>query len=157
MVYLALCQTILMYCITVWGGTHKTELLKLERAQRAVLKVIHFKPRDYPTHMLYSECNVLTVRKLYILRSILYKHSMISFNKQLVSQRRRGFPLCPAVPCRTAFARRQFNGLSARLYNKAHKQLNIYALTKGELKNKLNSWLQTLTYSDTEELLTTVQ
>lgn len=156
MVYLALCQAILTYCIPVWGGTHKTELIKLERAQRAVLKVIHFKPRDYSTFKLYSECNVLTVRKLYILRSVLYKHSMIPFNKQLVSQRRRGFPLCPTVSFRTAFARRQFNGLSARLYNKAHKKVNIYALTKREVKHKVNSWLLTLTYSDTEELLTTV-
>ena len=157
MVYLALCQSILMYCIPVWGGTHKTELLKLERAQRAVLKVINFKPRDYPTHTLYLECNVLTVRKLYIFRSILRKHTTITINKQLVSQRRHGFPLCPTVFYKTAFARRQFKGLSSRLYNKAHKKLNIYTLTKCELKNKLSTWLQTLTYSDTEELLATIK
>lgn len=70
---------------------------------------------------------------------------MITFNKELV------IPLCPTVPCRTAFEKQQLNAFSANLYNKAHKQLNIFALTKSEVKRKL-TWLLTLSYSDTEEL-----
>ncbi|RVE47350.1 hypothetical protein evm_007949 [Chilo suppressalis] len=38
-VYYALCQSLLSYCITNWGGVPKTTLLKLERAQRVILKV----------------------------------------------------------------------------------------------------------------------
>lgn len=36
-VYLALCQSIIQYCITVWRGAANTHL-SLERAQRAVLE-----------------------------------------------------------------------------------------------------------------------
>lgn len=92
-----------------------------------------------------------------MIRSILRKHSMITFNKQPVSQRRYGFPLRLTVSCMTAFAKRQFNGLRTRLYSKAYKQLNICTLSEYEVnKTKTYSWLQMLTYSDTEELLTAV-
>ena len=39
MVYYALCESILSYCITAWGVAHKTHLLKVERSQRSILKV----------------------------------------------------------------------------------------------------------------------
>ncbi|CAG9097769.1 unnamed protein product [Plutella xylostella] len=38
-VYLSLAQSILSYCIPAWGGADKTAMLRLERAQRAVLKM----------------------------------------------------------------------------------------------------------------------
>jgi hypothetical protein len=34
-IYLALCQSIIQYCITSWGGALKTNIMPLERAQRA--------------------------------------------------------------------------------------------------------------------------
>lgn len=66
-VYLALCQSTLTYCITSWGGAAKTILLPLERAQRSILKVATLRPYTFPTHELYTSCNVLTVRQLFIL------------------------------------------------------------------------------------------
>ncbi|XP_063837548.1 probable RNA-directed DNA polymerase from transposon BS isoform X1 [Ostrinia nubilalis] len=39
MVYYALCQSLLTYCITSWGGAPKSSMLHLERAQRAILKI----------------------------------------------------------------------------------------------------------------------
>lgn len=48
-VYLALCQSIISYCISSWGGASVSALLPLEIAQRAVLKVCTFRPRLYPT------------------------------------------------------------------------------------------------------------
>ncbi|CAH2238904.1 jg13712 [Pararge aegeria aegeria] len=44
----------------VWGGSNKTSLLRLERAQRAILKVITKKPYRYPTIDLYKDCKVLS-------------------------------------------------------------------------------------------------
>lgn len=125
LVYLALCQSILMYCIPAWGGTHQTDMLKLERAQRAVLKVLSFRPRYYSTEKLYKECEVLSVRKLYVLRSILRRHSKLPLDLQ-VCQRRRGHIVCSFTTNRTAFAQRQFKALSARLYNRAHNSASIY-------------------------------
>ncbi|KOB69294.1 Uncharacterized protein OBRU01_10568 [Operophtera brumata] len=54
-VYKAVCLSVIQYCISVWGGTHKTYLLPLERAQRRILKVMLFKPFRYPTSQLYNE------------------------------------------------------------------------------------------------------
>ncbi|KAJ0169311.1 hypothetical protein K1T71_015195 [Dendrolimus kikuchii] len=58
--------SILSYCITSWGGARKSHLIKLERAQRALLKVIKNKPFRYPTSDLYRECDILTVRQLLV-------------------------------------------------------------------------------------------
>lgn len=152
MVYTCLCQSILTYCIPAWGGTDKTSLLHLERAQRAVLKVMSFKPRLYPTAKLYTECDVLTVRQLYVFRSVLRKHSHLPLDPSIIC-RRSGFPVSPVVQCRTAFARRQYSSTSSRIYNKIHKQINIYNLNKYKLKSILTTWLKKLSYDKTEELL----
>lgn len=58
-IYFALCQALLTYCVTTWGGTYKTYLLHVERSQRAVIKVMLNKPFRFPTRELYSELKVL--------------------------------------------------------------------------------------------------
>lgn len=35
-IYISLAQSVLSYCISVWGGATKTQFLQLERAQRAL-------------------------------------------------------------------------------------------------------------------------
>lgn len=151
LVYQSLCQSIILYCIPVWGGTYKTYLLKVERAQRAILKVMHFKRRDFPTTELYSQADVLTVRQLFILRAVLRKHSMLKLDSDKLN-RRKGLPVCDTEKCRTKFASRQFMATSSRLYNKINKIISIYPLTKREAKIKLTKWLQKLTYDETENL-----
>lgn len=153
LVYFSLCQSIITYCIPVWGGTFKTAMISVERAQRAVLKVMLFKPRDYPTDKLYSDAAVLTVRKLYILRSILRRHSSLPLDKKLL-QKRQGFPICNTIPCRHAFAGRQFLAQSSRIYNKINKIISLYKYNSHEIKNKLSKWLQPLTYDEAENILT---
>ena len=74
MVYFALVQSILSYCVTTWGGAGKTRMLEMERAQRLILKVGFSKPRLFPTSTLYQEAKVLTVRQIYILLTILRQH-----------------------------------------------------------------------------------
>lgn len=49
----------------------------IERAQRAILKVIYFKHMDFSTNELYSEAKVLTVRQFFVLHDILRKHSTL--------------------------------------------------------------------------------
>lgn len=150
LVYLALCQSIIQYCITVWGGAAKTHLLSLERAQRAVLKVMSKKPYRHPTSQLYSECEVLSVRQLFVLRTILRKHRSVPLPDP---NRRSKKPVCPRTPCRTSFAKRHYTVMSSKLYNVSNKHLNITLLSRHELKDKVSKWLQTLDYHKTEDLL----
>ena len=142
-VYISLCQSVLCYCIPAWGGTYKTLFLKLERAQRYVLKVIHGKPRLYPTTDLYRESQVLTVRQLFVLRTILRRHSQLPLDSQIL-QKRRGALVCPPVQCRTSFASRQYDALSSRIYNNINNIISMYKLNKYNLKNKLTDWLKSL-------------
>lgn len=152
LVYRALCESLLTYCITIWGGAAKTALIQLERAQRAVLKVIYRRPFKFPTSQLYIDSKVLTVRQLYILRSVLRKHTFLPFEKCKMSKRNPG-RVCDVVNCQTTFATRQYEYLSIILYNKINKKLNIYQLNLYHCKNEIFKWLLTLNYDQTEQII----
>lgn len=151
MTYLALCQSIIAYCITSWGGASKSHILLLERAQRAVLKVCTFKPFRYPTSDLYKLCGVLTVRQLFILATVMLQHSRLPYVPQPeIRNRRLRLPL-PDVE--TQFVKKFFHYLGPYLYKKIHSITNIYSLNKFNCKKTVSVWLQTLTYDETEDLM----
>lgn len=152
MVYLALCQSILTYCIEIWGGAPTSTLLPLERAQRLILKISYFLPRLYPTRELYSDCKVLTVRQLFILHVILFKHSQLHFNPSYNNKRRK-HTVCSTVTLRTKLASRFFCFLGSYLYNKLNNVLAFYSLSRYECKNKITFYLQNLDYQSSEDLL----
>lgn len=156
-IYYALCQSLLGYCILSWGGACKTALIKLERAQRAVLKVSTFKPYRFPTKDLYEYCDVLTVRQLFILQIIMKQHSMRKTDRtSSVSSSRRMFrtlKLPPADSHRTTFSERFYYFLGRFIYIKINKNLDIDSSNKYECKQKVIKWLQKLSYDDTEKLI----
>lgn len=157
-VYYALCQSIIMYCITVWGGTCKTTLLPLERAQRAVLKVSTFRPYRFPTAQLFKFCEVLSVRQLFIFHTILLKHRETAYDPSL-NRGRRGFKchfpdfFCP----KTSFSQKFYPFLGTFLYNKINVADAIYPLTINECKIKLKVVLSTYNYEQSENLLVTIK
>lgn len=152
-VYLALCQPQLFYCIDVWGGATKSHFLKIERAQRAILKVSHSLPFYHPTTDLYKQVRVLTVRQLFVLQTIIKKHSMISYEPEKLKSIRRKDRVCHIKKANTTFAKRFFCHQSNNLYNKLNRVLSIYPLTKNKCKQKVKEWLQNLDYNTTEDLL----
>ena len=153
-VYYALAQSIICYCITSWGGAPKTTLIEIERAQRAILKVLSFLPYRYPTEQLYKENKVLTVRQLFVLHTLLKQHTRLVYNPKLSKGKRRYDPVeTHHLRRKTIFARRFFCYLGGYLYNKTHKVLHIFNLTKSKCKKRLTDWLLNLNYNDTENLL----
>lgn len=153
-VYLALCQSVLAYCISSWGGAAKSHLIELERAQRLILKISLFKPRLFPTAELFKLAEVLSVRQLYILTVILKQHKLLQFdpNNQVLT-RRRNFQVCQTNPVKTAASANYFFFQGPRLYNLANKMLHIYHKTKMNCKINITQWLLTLGYHETETLL----
>lgn len=151
-VYMALCQSILTYCINSWGGALKTILLPLERAQRAILKVASFRPFRYPTHQLYRECKVLTVRQLFILHIVLLQHAEIGFSPVPSCKRRKDL-VCTNSRTKHAFTNRFYLFLGPYLYNKLNKLLKIYSVSSNKCTEMLTEYLHTLNYSDTEKML----
>jgi hypothetical protein len=124
-IYVALAQSIMTYCIPIWGGAAKTRFLEIERTQRNLIKLMYFKKTGFATNSLYDMCKLLSIRKLYITCTILRKHKYIPYDPTIISKRRKD--LVTVVPrTNTTFASRQYNRRSAYLYNKINKMLNIY-------------------------------
>lgn len=149
--YYALAQSLLQYCITSWGGSPLTSMLLLERAQRAVLKVMLFKPYFFATSELYSLCGVLTVRQLFIKATVLRQHLNQPYTPNL--RKRRKDRVCTIKSHRTTFMQRSTCFLGPYLYNKINKEIDLFPLNYSKCKFKLNTWLQKLTYKDTEALI----
>ena len=155
-VYLALCQSIITYCITSWGGVAKSILLPLERAQRAVLKVATFRPFRFPTHQLYIACKVLTVRQLFVLNVILLQHTELYFTP-VPSDRRRKDLVCANHRTKHAFANRFYLFLGPYLYNQFNRVLKIYSLSYNRCNLLVQEYLAKHNYADTEKLLEIVK
>ncbi|XP_013145452.1 PREDICTED: uncharacterized protein LOC106108737 [Papilio polytes] len=147
--YRALCQSILYYCITVWGGVPKSRLIDLERAQRAILKVLMRLPYRHPTTALYEESRVLSVRKLFILQSLLRLHRTTA--TLLIHSSKRKFR-CPIPLTKTSFAQRHYNFLAPWIYNQVQAQsdTNIASLSYFTFKKYITQWLISLDYDGTE-------
>lgn len=152
-VYFALAQSVLGYCLVVWGGAGKTAMLRVERAQRAVLKVLARKPIRYSTTSLYSLCQVLTVRQLFVLQTTLRKHSELKYDPNKSNSRRRFDRVCKTESWRTVAASCHYRHVSSKVYNKINKIINIYPLPRNVCRNKLSHWLKSLDYETTEKLM----
>lgn len=151
--YLALCQSVLSYCIVSWGVASKTHLINIERAQRSVLKVAYHKKRRYSTDALYKETGLLRVRQLYILATILKFHKK-ALNSVLDSHRSQRKPRWKKEMCKLRFGGISFSYMGPYLYNKINNKLDMVELTKFKCKKLLTNWLLTLDYANTEQILT---
>lgn len=151
-IYMALVQSILTYCIPVWGGAAKTKFIDLERGQRALIKIMYFKNIRYSTQSLYHDSGLLSVRKLYIIKTVLKTHKLLPYNPNS-SVKRRTNKVAEVPHTKTKFASRQYQYRSAHLYNKLNKLTDIHKAKSRDCKKILNNIIKTLTYEDTEALL----
>lgn len=151
-IYIALAQSVIIYCIPIWGGAAKTKFLDLERVQRSLIKVMYFKKRRYPTGMLYQESNLLSIRKLYILQTLLKKHKDLPYDPKIKTKRRYDLA-AKTISTRTKFARTQYSAQSSFLYNKINKEIDIYEENYYECKKNVTKWLNALEYDEVEALL----
>lgn len=150
-VYLTLCQSILTYGIQAWGGASKTSLIKLERSQRTILKVLNFKPFKYPTVDLYKETKVLTVRQLYIKLILLRQHAYPGRTDNLSD--RRAHEVYKVPTCRTSFAHGFANFLGPLLYNRINKVIPLRQKSRFACRRALDEYLCQFDYEGTEKLL----
>lgn len=152
--YKALGECVIGYCICCWGGAAKTHLIIVERAQRALLKVMMSLRFQHPTSDLYAKCQVLSVRKLFISQCIKKYHKEVvpflpATNKRLDK--------CPIPRTKSAVAWRHYNHLSPMLYNKLNSINKIKKMNSFKLKKVISNWLINLDYEGVENLLLRVQ
>lgn len=153
-IYISLAQSVITYCLPIWGGASKVKFLEVERSQRSLLKVIYFKPYRFPTENLYTIAEVLTVRKLFILQTILKFHKSLKYDPKIDKKRRRN--VVNVIKVNSTFAARQYPRLSSYLYNLINKEINIYPLKFSKCKKTVTDWLMTKTYDETETLIQTI-
>lgn len=148
----ALCQSILQYCVSVWGSSAKTILLSLERAQRAVIKVMLWKPLLFSTDSLYRISKLLSVRRLYILKAAIRGHETVNLPNyaQLLTKRTFRVPL-PSY--NSALAKRSPDFMHMRIYNNICKMNSVQIPTTSKFKAFVKKWLVSLNYHETEALL----
>ena len=138
----------------MWGGAHKTRVLEIERAQRTLVKIMYFKKRTFSTQSLYQISQLLSMRKLYILRLILKKHKNLIDNSRVENIRTaRKFKVAKFPKVKTEFARVQYEYRSSHVYNTINKYLNIYNKSFFECKYTLKNWLLELSCEETEDLV----
>lgn len=152
-VYLSICQPVMTYCISVWGGAAITKMIILERAQRSLLKTIYGKSKRFPTKDLYTECKLLSLRKLYISKIILSTHKEV-LNSPIYQNllKARNFKI-PVPRVKTSFANKLGKFIHPFIYNRISKSLNIKENSVREVRIKLDDWLQSVSYSDIENIL----
>lgn len=151
-IYIALVQSVLVYCIPIWGGAAKTKFIDLERGQRALIKVMYFKNIRYPTQSLFQISDLLSVRKLYVIKTFLKKHKTLPYSPTLTLKRRKDI-IAEVPQTKTKFASIQYKKRSAKLYNRINREIYLYNKEKHECKKKITSWIKPLNYEDTETLL----
>lgn len=71
-VYVSLAESIIRYCIVIWGGLYENALGALAVMQNTILKILFKKDALYSTRLLYSELNIFNIRKLYIYETLLW-------------------------------------------------------------------------------------
>lgn len=149
-IYYALCQSIICYCITIWGNASKTAILKLERAQRMILKVMTFKGFRHSTTTLYRDNSVLTVRQLFIQQLVLLQHKIAP---DFPTTRRRNDIVYSIPMFNTKFAKRFERSLGPVIYNKLSKNISLRTLTLYSCKSTTSEYLKLQNYENTEQLL----
>lgn len=153
-VYYALAQSILTYCIRAWGAAAKTHMVQLERAQRALLKVIKFKPKRYSTSSLYKECSVLSIRQLFIKAALTKQHALVNSDTIEVRKSRRRKDRIFKIPkTRTKYGTKSTGNIGPLLYNHVSKYVTIVDRNFRDVKKLLNDYLMALNYCETESLI----
>ncbi|KOB70631.1 Uncharacterized protein OBRU01_14950 [Operophtera brumata] len=149
-VYYALGQSIITYCISSWGGCPKSTLITLERAQRAVLKVLSFKPYRYPTIELYKETSVLTVRQCFIKTILLEQHKIPMPKNQHV--RRQDLVYIKPL-CKTTFAQNFADFLGPFIYNRISKHCELRTKLAFNCRKAITEYLKTMSYDAIESFM----
>lgn len=69
-VYFSLCQSILIYGISAWGGAADTYIKLLNTAHKSLIRTMFKKPYLHPTENLLIKNKILDIRKLFIKKII---------------------------------------------------------------------------------------
>lgn len=142
--YNALVESLIRYCIVIWGCLYKNALKILSVCQNTTLKIIFRKDRMYPTTLLYKNYNILNVRSLYVLCSVNYitkiKHlcPTISHNYQT----RSNFNELLTIPsCSSSITQRFITYYAPKILNMLPSSLRNLISNKKQFRNQTKKYI----------------
>lgn len=141
-VYNALVESILSYCITIWGGLFNNVLRNLQVVQNTILKVIFKKPRLHATSALYAESRLLDIRNIYTYNCLLWLYNNKDYarveNIYMTRTMANQHIIVPLV--KRAHLQRFVFYLVPHFYNLIPQELKTIG-NKNKYKRKLKSYL----------------
>ena len=67
-------QSVLQYCIHVWGSAQDTFIKKIDSVHKAIIKIRFSLPRRFPTNNLYNTTKTFSVKQLFFKSLLLFYH-----------------------------------------------------------------------------------
>lgn len=111
-IYKSLVESIISYCITIWGGLYNNVLTILQTSQNSILKIILRKKRLHSSTELYKEADVFNIKNFFIYHCLLH---MFNTNTSPAHNR-----------CDTRFTENKSIGIP--LVKKSHTQRFVFYL-----------------------------
>jgi hypothetical protein len=88
---MALCNSLLLYGITCWGGASRTNIKSVYIAQKIIIKVAYSLPPTYPSIDIFKNTNILSIYKLYIKQTLIKSIQMQILNNIDIIDSRTGY------------------------------------------------------------------
>lgn len=135
LIYNSFIKSHLIYLIEVWGSAAKTNLLKLQRTQNKLVKLLFHLNYLTPTTTVYNKTKLMTLTQMYnyntciLVRKILKKdiHTSITFTiKSQIRTRSSRFSnniYLPNVPRTKNYGLKNFKYEGAQIYNRLPKDI----------------------------------
>lgn len=142
MLYYALIQSIIEYGLVIWGKAYASETIKVDRAQNTILRIILKRERRSSAIILYENLNLLTLKKLYLLKLLKYciKCAHIWETRQTPYSIRVDQPiLVPQV--KSEFSKNSFLYRGALMYNQLPPIIRNLDLSKMLHKKVAKEWI----------------
>lgn len=119
LLYNALINSKLIYCLEAWGNAPKTHLNKLLIIQKKLLRIIYKKPRQEHCAPLFKKSHILPIFQLYQLRISFIAHSYFynTHTRQSPYTTRRSLYDLPLPPSTSSAGHRQPTYRAAETWN----------------------------------------
>lgn len=156
-IYYALCQSILTYGISVWGGAADIHLNSLKINHKTIIRIMFKKPYQHPTEQLMIQNKILDVNKLFI-KKIIYKnciktsHHHIPHSKNTRAKSNKHFKV-PYI--KSTFAKKHESYLAPHIFNifLTQTKTNVNTNNLNWLFNRFVMWLNEKNRTDIRNIL----
>lgn len=152
-VYSSFVQSMIQYCILIWGGARKKYINKLFIAQKAVLKIMLKRNRRYPTEQVFQEAQIHSLNKLFVKQLIIHSHKLSqqgTVHNHQYNTRNVTFLTTPRA--RAEISRRFCSYISIRFYNRVPRELKLVTNTK-KFSKLCEPWLRSIPNGEIDQLM----